>query len=199
MFSFKPAANYKQQLSAAADVNARTQALGLSLKTSGAAVPMTFYALTPSEWNDDIRTRTITNLINQAKALDDGTLALIDESTNSLLENLLLSESTTAVVDASELPFTEGETVVPAEAGGEAEAGSEILIQKVAFEELPKAVGQKVIITTTFGSKREGILKSAHNAGITVYTNLRGSMADVNIPKADITSAEVHWDTVKTQ
>jgi hypothetical protein len=142
---------------------------------------------------------TITNLINQAKALDDGTLALVDESTNSLLENLLLTESTTAVVDASQLPFTEGEAVAPAEAEGEDETESEILIQTSAFEELPKAVGHKVIITTTFGSKREGILKTAHNAGVTVYTNLRGSMADVNIPKADIAGAEVHWDTVKTQ
>ena len=196
-FSYKPAADYKQRLSAAADANARTQALGLSIKTSGAAVPLTFYALTPSEWNDDLRARTITNLIDQARALDDGTLALVDESTNSLIENLLLMESSTAVVDASELPFTEGETV--ALAGNEGEVASEILIQKIAFEELPKAVGQKVIITTTFGSKREGILKTAHNSGITVHTNLRGSMADVNIPKADIVSAEVHWDTVKTQ
>lgn len=199
--SYKPAGDYKQQLAAATEPGARATAVGFGIRSTGAVVPAAFFNVTPSEWNDEIRARTITNLINQAKALDDGTLALMDESTTSLIENLLLTESSTAVVDASELPFAnaESETVIPAEGEGEDDEVGEILVQKIPFEELPKAVGQKVVITTTFGSKREGILKTAHNAGVTVHTNLRGAMADVNIPKADIASAEVHWDSVRTK
>jgi len=206
-FNYRPAADYKQQLSAGLDLQSRAKALGLSVGNGGDPVPMSFFAVTPGEWSEELRAATITNLINQAKALDDRSLVLVDESTTSLMENLLLVESTTAVVDASELPFANAisETTIPAEGEGDTAEGEEgedvgeILVQKIPYEELPKAIGQKVVITTTFGSRREGVLKSANNAGITVYTNLRGTFGDMNIPRADVAGAEVHWDSVKTQ
>lgn len=193
VFRTNPKPDYKQQLADSTDLVARAQLLGYSLKSNADPVDFNFFAVTPSEWNDELLAKTITNLIQQAKSLDNGSLVLVDDSSTAWMENLLLMESSTAVVDSDALPFVAGEAV------DTGDADSDVLVEKVPIESLPKAIGQKVVVTTVFGSRREGILKSANSAGATVYTDLRGQMADVNIPKSEIQSVEVHWNSVQTE
>lgn len=67
------------------------------------------------------------------------------------------------------------------------------VIEVVAYEDLAFVVGERVIIRTSMGSTREGILKRFFNTGLKVLVNERGRELELDMPRTTIAEVKVVW------
>ncbi len=67
------------------------------------------------------------------------------------------------------------------------------VIEVVAYDDLAFVVGERVIVSTSLGSKREGILKRFFNTGLKVLVNERGREIELDMPRATVAEVKVVW------
>jgi hypothetical protein len=67
------------------------------------------------------------------------------------------------------------------------------VIEVVAYEDLAFVVGERVIIRTSLGSTREGILKRFFNTGLKVLVNERGREIELDMPRTTVAEVKVVW------
>jgi len=67
------------------------------------------------------------------------------------------------------------------------------VIEVVAYEDLAFVVGERVIVRTSMGSTREGILKRYFNYGLKVLVNERGREFEIDMPRTTVAEVKVVW------
>jgi hypothetical protein len=67
------------------------------------------------------------------------------------------------------------------------------VIEVVAYEDLAFVVGERVIVRTSMGSTREGILKRFFNTGLKVLVNERGREFEIDMPRTTVAEVKVVW------
>jgi hypothetical protein len=67
------------------------------------------------------------------------------------------------------------------------------VIEVVAYEDLAFVVGERVIVRTSLGSTREGILKRYFNTGLKVLVNERGREMELDMPRNTVDEVKVVW------
>lgn len=63
----------------------------------------------------------------------------------------------------------------------------------VDFDDLSFVVGERVVVRTTHGSTRDGILKRYLNTSIKVLVNERGREIELDMPRSSILEVKVIW------
>jgi hypothetical protein len=67
------------------------------------------------------------------------------------------------------------------------------VIEVVAYDDLAFVVGERVIVRTSLGSTREGILKRFFNTGLKVLVNERGREIELDMPRNTVDEVKVVW------
>ena len=67
------------------------------------------------------------------------------------------------------------------------------VIEVIAYDDLAFVVGERVIIRTSLGSTREGVLKQFFNTGLKVLVNDRGRKFELDMPRATVAEVKVVW------